>query len=823
MQTTGRKRLSQALQKKDGFVIVAELVGGPGFNFAPIQKFLTAFKTSGGKDIPAGFNFVGTTNPQSPGGVANIEPADVHRYVVSQNLLGELDFIPHISCKDMNADAIISLLAAHKTAGVESVLALTGDKPVAAKGVFEFESIGLLEKITRLNNEAYISAKAENLGAVKQFFAGAGVSPFKYNEESQMQQYFKMEKKIACGAKFLITQVGWDWKKSVELMRYLKEANLNIPVLGNVYLLSTITPAPRLMHDIKLPGCFVSDELLEKVYSEKVDRHIERAAQQIAMYKSIGAAGVDVGGVHDYEMFVKILKRAAEIGANWEQYKDNLCWPAKKAFYLYDDTGNRKWLSKFNKTFGHSLFDFMHFAILDPQHKGFHWLKKVMKFFGTDKGKGFCYKSFNTFEKSAKYLMFDCEECGDCYLPENFGLCTIGGCEKGMDNAPCGDSTAEGKCGNNLDKVCIGDRIYKAAGVEKAGLEKLRKIINKPRIPALEHTSSIINYLFGKDHTMKNPLISIGELIHASIPKTGQIMKQLHQLGDGAFTQPSPELNYIRALVESQAADGADYIAINIDQFGESDPATAVKLMKEYVKLVRKYGRGVPVCMDSSDDNVLIAGMKEWYDTNEKVSVPLINSIKTYTIENMMPLKKHFDYKFIGLLISGGTAKITEPGRTESIDDLYSLAKTIYDAGVNKYGFKPEEIFFDSTVFPLAIDMPMMPDVPGFTYRTFNTIKRIKTDPLLKKCHFSLGVTNSVRDLPARKIGVTRAYVEVAMRYGLDAGIVNVSHHLGMVPADAELVKLVEAYANLDGSNERLNEVMRLMGEFCSKNRKPAV
>ena len=44
-----------------------------------------------------------------------------------------------------------------------------------------------------------------------------------------------------------------------------------MPVIGNVYLLSTITPAPRLMHDIKLPGCFVSDELLAKVYSERVD------------------------------------------------------------------------------------------------------------------------------------------------------------------------------------------------------------------------------------------------------------------------------------------------------------------------------------------------------------------------------------------------------------------------------------------------------------------------------------------------------------------------------------------------------------------------
>jgi 5,10-methylenetetrahydrofolate reductase len=818
MSSGAKKRLSKALKDKTKFIIVAELTGGPNFSYAPIKDFLSAHIQTGGKDIPAGFDFVGITSPQSPGGTANIEPADVHRFVISNNLLGELDFIPHISCKDMNRDAIISLLNSHRASGVESILALTGDKPTEAKGVFELESIGLLNLIGRLNNDAILRAEPQTLNSIPQLFSGAAVSPFKYTEASQMQQYYKMEKKIASGAKFLITQVGWDWKKTVELMKYLTEAKLDVPVIGNVYLLSTITPAPRLMHDIKLPGCFVSDELFEKVCRENVDEHIERAAQQIAMYKSIGASGVDIGGVSDYGMFIKMLKRAAEIGDDWQQYKDNLCWPGKDAFYLYDETGCRVKPSKYKKTFGHYLFNFMHTAILDPKHKGFHCLKKTMKFLGADKGKGFFYKSFNLFEKSAKYPLFDCEECGDCFLPENFGLCTIGECEKGMDNAPCGDSTADGKCGNNPDNICIGDKIYKAAAAEKGGLEKLRKIINKPRNPALEHTASILNYLFGKDHTLKSPLISIAELVHASIPKTGEIMKQLHNLGNDWDSKPSGELDYIKALIESQAADGADYIAVNIDQFGEADPAFAVELMKKYVGLVRKFSKAVPVCIDSSSNDVLIAGLKEWYNTKEKVAPPLINSIKTYTIDTMMPLKKQFDYKFIGLLISEGRADNLTG--IETVDKLYSLAKILFDAATKKYGFKADEIFFDSTVFPLAIDLPMQPGVSSYTYRTFNAIKRIKTDPVMKGCHFSLGITNSVRDLPGRKIGVVRAYVEVAMRYGLDAGIVNVSHQLGTKPADAELVQLVEAYANMDGSNEKLNEAMKLMGEFCSKNRK---
>lgn len=814
------KKLQEKLTGKSGFVVVVELTGGPNFDFGPIERFLTAYKTAGGSAIPAGFDFAGFTLPQSPGGVANIEPADVITQLMLKDLLSGLDVVPHVTCKDNNTDAIASSLIGLRKMGIESVLALTGDKPAKAKGVFELDSIGLLQMVRDMNNESYIKAAADKLDGVHQFFAGAAVSPFKYTEASLMQQYYKMEKKSACGAGFFITQVGWDWKKSFELFRYRRENNLDVPIIGNVYLLSTITPAPRLMHDGKLPGCFVSDELLAKVYSESVDDHIERAAQQVAMYKSLGAAGVDIGGVQGFDTFVRILNRAAEIGAGWEQFKDNLCWPAKNGFYLYDESGKRKTPSIRNKKFEQRFFNFFHRAILDPEHSGFGIFKKTMAALGAKNEKGGFYKFFNASENSFKYLVFDCEECGDCFLPENFGLCTIGGCEKGMNNAPCGDANFEGKCGNNLERVCIGELIYDAAAAEKGGLEKLRAIINKPRDPALEHTSSIVNYLFGKDHTRKNALISIGESVHASIPKTGRIMKQLAERGRDAYTTPSGELGYIRALIESQAAGGADYIAVNVDAFGESDPQIAVGMMVEYARLVRKWSGGVPICFDSSNNDVLIAGLKEWYSTGKAVRQPLVNSVKVYTMDEMLPLKRQYDYAFIGLLMSED--KPTGPGGSHSVDELYSLAKRLFGEAVGRYGFKPGEIFMDSTVFPLAIDMPMEPNVPGYTYRAFETIKKIKGDPAMKGVHCSLGISNSVRDLPGRTIGVCRAYVTKAMEYGLDAGIVNVAHHYGLIEPDAGLLEMVDAYAKMDGSPERMNRAMELMGKFCQENRKPA-
>ncbi|HOK95135.1 MAG TPA: methylenetetrahydrofolate reductase C-terminal domain-containing protein [Anaerohalosphaeraceae bacterium] len=813
---TESKRLKEVLDSGQ-FAVLAELTGGPGFNFGPIEKFLFDHQQNK-KPLPEGFCFAGIALPQNPGGVANIDPADVLAAVTGKNLLGQLDCIPHVSCKDSNSDGLISTLAGYRQQGIQSILALTGDKPASAKKVFELESIGLLSLIKRLNRQAMLAAKPGQWNSVHQFYAGAAVSPYKYTEPSLMQQYYKMEKKIAAGAEFLITQVGWDWKKTLELTLYIKDNRIKIPVIGNAYWLTTLTPAPRLMHDIKLAGCFVSNALLSKIQSESIDEHIERTAQQVAMFKSLGYAGVDIGGVHNYDIFLKILTRAAEIGTDWEKFKDNLFWPAENPFYLYDEAGKPVKLSKTKKKPNERFFDFMHRAILDPQYRGFRCFKKTVKFFNADKEDTITYKLFNAVEKAFKYCVFDCQECGDCYLPENFGYCTIGGCEKGLDNAPCGDATVEGYCGNNLRRLCIGEKIYNSASAEPGGRDKLRRIINKPRIPALEHTSSLVNYLFGKDHTMKDPLIGIGESIHASIPKTGQIMKELHNLGTDAYTRPSGPLNYIRALIEDQAAEGASYIAVNLDAFGENNPQQAVSMMIEYTRLVRQWGKGVPICVDSSNDDVLTAGLKEWYNTDQPVRPPLLNSIKVYTADRMMPLKKTYDFAFIGLLVS--EEKPTGPGGSHSIDELYALAHQLFDKAM-QYGFKPSEIFFDSTVFPIAIDMPMEPGVPGYTYRAFETIKKIKNDPKMRGCHFSLGISNCCRDLPGRKIGICRAYVAKAMEYGLDAGIINVSHHYGQTPPDPELLKLIDAYAKLDGTIEKLNEAMTLMGQFCASCRKP--
>ena len=97
-------KLRVKLKDKASFVVCVELTGGPGFNFGPIEKFLKAYNEAyklarpgifdffGKSVIPKEFDFVGITLPQNPGGLANIEPADILSQLKLKDLLGQAMF-----------------------------------------------------------------------------------------------------------------------------------------------------------------------------------------------------------------------------------------------------------------------------------------------------------------------------------------------------------------------------------------------------------------------------------------------------------------------------------------------------------------------------------------------------------------------------------------------------------------------------------------------------------------------------------------------------------------------------------------------------------
>ena len=167
--------------------------------------------------------------------------------------------IVHVACRDRNRNELLSVGWRLASEGLDTILCLSGDYPVegiggVARPVFDVDSVALLE----LYGRAGLLMGPDGGDGL---FPGAVVNNHKRLEAEVMPQYHKLERKIRSGARYVISQVGWDARKQDELLRYLAHRGLDVPVLANVFLLTR--GIARTFHAGKIPGVTVSDSAIE--------------------------------------------------------------------------------------------------------------------------------------------------------------------------------------------------------------------------------------------------------------------------------------------------------------------------------------------------------------------------------------------------------------------------------------------------------------------------------------------------------------------------------------------------------------------------------
>src|ERR1700733_7780433 len=189
----------------------------------------------------------------------------------------------HLTCVSKTPAEVGKFLDDLIGLGIENVFAITGDYPKGAPlGTVGFacDSVQLVETIAEQRAQGRWP-----------FYISVAVSPFKYLEEDCAYQYIKLEKKIAAGADFAITQLGFDSRKYRELKRYMDERGLKTPIFGNVYVLPP--KAAEKMSKGEPPGCWVSPELLAEIQVEAkaadkgMAARLERAAQMAAIARGL--------------------------------------------------------------------------------------------------------------------------------------------------------------------------------------------------------------------------------------------------------------------------------------------------------------------------------------------------------------------------------------------------------------------------------------------------------------------------------------------------------------------------------------------------------
>lgn len=170
-------------------------------------------------------------------------------------------------CRDRNRLALQSDLLGAYALGIRNVLALTGDHQAmgdhpAAKGVFDLDSVGLLQAMTLLESGTDMGCDMKGnpnkLDGVPKFFKGCCVTPCADEIDPQI---VKLEKKIEAGAQFVQTQAVYDAGSFEKFMKKIK--HIKTPVMLGIVMLKTAGMAKYMNRGV--PGVSVPDSIIQRL------------------------------------------------------------------------------------------------------------------------------------------------------------------------------------------------------------------------------------------------------------------------------------------------------------------------------------------------------------------------------------------------------------------------------------------------------------------------------------------------------------------------------------------------------------------------------
>ena len=161
----------------------------------------------------------------------------------------------HLSCRDRNILGLQSELLGMAALGMRHVLPLTGDPSrvgdhPGAASVYDVNSVELISIIRRLN-EGFTHA-GKSIKTATGFVIGCTFNPNARNLDSQVN---RLERKVAAGAQYAMTQPVFDIGLIEETKR--RTAHLNIPIFMGVWPLLSGRQAEFLHNEV--PGIVVPD------------------------------------------------------------------------------------------------------------------------------------------------------------------------------------------------------------------------------------------------------------------------------------------------------------------------------------------------------------------------------------------------------------------------------------------------------------------------------------------------------------------------------------------------------------------------------------
>ena len=478
----------RSLTDPDQFTLTYELVPGQGAGGKKVDRLLDFARQA--KDDG---RITALSVTDNAGGHPALAPVAIGTEIKKIGL----EPLVHFSLKDKNRNQVESHLFLYQREEFKYLLVLGGDFPKTgycgqAKPVFDLDTIQTIELIEHVKAGRYhcLHDLPDNPASFS-FSCGCVVSPFKMTEAEQVWQYVKLLKKIKAGAQFIITQLGFDLDKHKELLLFLRQHHIEVPVLANVFV-----PSPKvaqIMADGKVPGALIPSGLARKMSLETKEERLNRAGNMIAILKGQGYGGVHLGGNGlKFSDVCYILDRADEQYPNWQELYAQVTYATPNIWSLYQ--GNNQHVQRSLKPGKHSagkkINALFHSLLFEQKNITAQLFGKVCLFCAS---KPLLNRLLTGTEWIIKAILFSCRMCGDCTLSHSTYLCPQSGCPKKLVNGPCGGSS-NGRCEVFPDRFCFYVRVYNRLD-QSCTLDHLgEQPVLQPKDWALEQSSSWINH-----------------------------------------------------------------------------------------------------------------------------------------------------------------------------------------------------------------------------------------------------------------------------------------------------------------------------------------
>ena len=246
-----RETLLQRKLREREFVVSVEIDPPRGGNAHAMLELARTLQDSGHVDV-VDVN----DNPRARARMSGlIASATIERVV-------GLETIPHLTPRDASIAGLESMLLGAHAEGIRNVLAVTGDPPEAgdypgAQGVYEVDSIGLSQMITRMN--AGEDFNGREIDAPTSFFLGVAVNPAADDLDYELERFHQ---KLEADAQFAMTQVLFDLAYLESFLERLG-GSCPIPLLVGIFYVRSYSLALRLHNEV--PGIVVPEHVQERL------------------------------------------------------------------------------------------------------------------------------------------------------------------------------------------------------------------------------------------------------------------------------------------------------------------------------------------------------------------------------------------------------------------------------------------------------------------------------------------------------------------------------------------------------------------------------